>query len=107
MITIDGQRYDRLTLSVSTYGGVDVHGWSTYKRGSVLEGQPMKVFIDALECEEFARAKYPQLQEGFSSKWTEPQVCLSHLPDENDPVPGGMWPDDYDADRYDVGDWSR
>lgn len=31
----------------------------------------------------------------FSSKWTEPQVSLSHLPSEDDFVPGGAYPDDW------------
>jgi hypothetical protein len=31
----------------------------------------------------------------------QPQVSLNHLPGEDDPVPGGMYPDDYDTqDSY-------
>ncbi len=32
---------------------------------------------------------------GFTNKYIEPVVSLSHLPGENDPVPGGMYLDDY------------
>ena len=85
--------FDYYTLRRSPYGGVDVLGWGTYPRGSVLQGQPMKVFLDAFPDEESARRAYPQA-EGFSSAWTDPQVSLSHLPGPDDPVPGGMYPDD-------------
>ena len=87
------RKFDYYTLRHSQYGGVDVLGWGTYPRGSVLAGQPMKVFLDAFPTEEAARAAYPQA-ERFSSAWTDPQVSLSHLPGPDDPVPGGMYPDD-------------
>jgi len=90
------QQYDRYTLRHGKHGGIDVLGWSVYPRGSVLEGQPMKVFLGNFPTEEEARAAYPKAQPGFSSHWTEPQVSLSHLPGEDDPVPGGMYPDDID-----------
>lgn len=86
--------FDYYTLRVGKWGGVDVLGWGTYPDNSVLAGQSMKVFIDNFETEADARNAYPQA-EGFSSAWTEPQVSLSHLPGENDPVPGGMYPDDW------------
>ena len=54
----------------------------------------MKVFLDNFESEEAARAAYPQADQ-YTNKYTEPQVSLSHLPGEDDPVPGGMYPDDY------------
>ncbi len=90
-----GRKFDRLTLrhGRGPYGGIDVLGWGTYPKHSVLAGQPMKVFLDNFPTEAEARAKYPQAG-GFSSVWTEPQVSLNHLPSENDPVPGGMYPDD-------------
>lgn len=92
-------RFTHYTLRVGRYGGVDVLGWGTYPRHSVLAGQPSKTFLDNFPTEEAARAAYPQAA-GFSSRWTEPQVCLSHLPGEDDPVPGGMYPDDYTDGAY-------
>jgi len=88
-------KFDYYTMSHdSRYGGVNVYGWGTYEKSSVLAGQPKKVFIDAFETLEAAQAKYPDA--ALSNKWTEPQVSLSHLPGEDDPVPGGMYPDDID-----------
>lgn len=96
-ITINGRTFHRLTLrhGRGAMGGVDVLGWSTYPPSSVLAGQPMKCFLDNLPTEEAARKAYPSA-EGFSSAWTDPQVSLSHLPGENDMVPGGALPDDID-----------
>ncbi len=87
------RKFDYLTLRHGRYGGIDVLGWGVYPESSVLAGQAMKVFLKNFETEEEARAAYPQAR-GFSNAWTQPQVCLSHLPSENDPVPGGMYPDD-------------
>lgn len=86
-------KFDYYTLRHSRHG-VDVLGWGTYPESSVLAGQSMKVFLDTFDTEAEARAAYPQAGE-FSSRWTEPQVSLAHLPGEDDPVPGGMYPDDY------------
>ena len=93
--TPDVSKYHYLTLrhGRGPFAGVDVLGWGTYPRGSVLEGQASKSFLDNLPDEATARAKYPTVQ-GFSSQWTEPQVNLAHLPGEDDPVAGGMYPDD-------------
>jgi hypothetical protein len=88
------REFDYFTLRRGQWGGIDVLGWGTYPDSSVLAGQPMKVFLDNFETEELARKEFPQAQ-GFSSAWTEPQVSLSHLPGEDDPVPGGMYPDDW------------
>jgi hypothetical protein len=90
------QKFHYLRLRAGRYGGVDVVGFGTYPRGSVLAGQPMKVFLDNFDTEGEARAKYPQA-EGFTSRWTEPTVSLAHLPCESDPVAGGMYPDDLPA----------
>lgn len=86
--------FDYYTLRHGRRGGIDVLGWGIYPESSVLAGQRMKVFLDNFETEELARKEYPQAK-GFSSAWTEPQVSLSHLPGEDDPVPGGMYPDDW------------
>lgn len=88
-------KYDHYPLRHGSHGCVDVLGWGTYPSSSVLAGQPMKVFIDSYSDEEEARKDFPQVT-GFSSKWTEPQVSLSHLPDESTPCAGGMYPDDWD-----------
>ncbi|HEY0821964.1 MAG TPA: hypothetical protein VGD46_24520 [Rhizobacter sp.] len=63
------------------------------RRAGVLAGQPMKVFLDSYATRDAAMAAHPSAVPG--SKWTDPQVSLEHLPDENDPVPGGMYPDDW------------
>lgn len=86
-------KFDYKTLRAGRRGGVDVLGWGTYPAHSVLAGQPSKTFIDNYPDEAAARAAHPDAQ-GFSSSWVEPQVSLAHLPGENDPVPGGMYPDD-------------
>lgn len=92
-IEIDGVTFDFLTLRETRDCTVDVLGWNTYERGSVLEGQPRKVFLDAFDSEAQARAAYPHVR-GFSSVLTEPQVFLRHLPSEDDFVAGGVYPDD-------------
>lgn len=74
------------------YGGVDVVGFKEVTSG-VLAGQVVRCFIDSYETEAEASAQHPDA-EGFSSDFTDPVVSLSHLPDENDPVSGGMYPDD-------------
>jgi hypothetical protein len=71
-----------------------VHGFGTYERSSVLAGQPRKVFLDAFPTREAALEQYPTATNG--SRWTDPVISLDHLPGEDDPVPGGMYPDDYD-----------
>ncbi len=86
--------FDYYTLRHGKWGGIDVLGWGTYPDSSVLAGQPMKCFLDNFPTEAEARRVYPQA-EHFSNAWTEPQVSLAHLPDENTPVAGGMYPDDW------------
>ncbi len=88
------EKFDYYTLRHGSMGGIDVLGWGTYPKGSVLEGQARKVFLDNLPDEEAARKAYPQAQ-NFSNQFTEPQVSLHHLPGEDDPVAGGRYPDDY------------
>lgn len=88
-------KYDRYTYQ--NKGGqfpIYVYGWGTYPAHSVLAGQAMKCFLDSFEDVDDALAAYPQAKP--SSAWTEPQVSLSHLPGEDDPLPGGAWPDDID-----------
>lgn len=80
------------TIRQSQYGiGYDVHGFFE-QEGGVLDGQTLKQFIDSFDTHEEAKAAYPDAEMG--GDWTDPIVSLNHLPDENDPVPGGMYPDD-------------
>jgi len=72
---------------------VSVIGWGTYGRSSVLAGQAMKKGVGWFDSEKEAEAMYGPM--GWNSKWTEPQVSLNHLPGENDFVPGGAYPDDW------------
>jgi len=88
-----GIKIDYYRLRAGKWGGVDVVGFGTYPRHSVLAGQTAKVFLDNFRTEAEAMKAYPKA-EGYTSKWTEPQVSLAHLPDENTPVAGGMYPDD-------------
>ena len=80
-------------MRVGSRGGVDVVGFFEQK-GGVLDGQTLKRFIDNYPTEEDAKAAHPDVV-GFTNKYTEPTIILSHLPGENDPVPGGMYLDDY------------
>ena len=80
--------------------GVDVVGFKEETSG-VLKGQTIRCFIDAYNTEEEARAAHPDA-EGWSHKLLDPQVSLSHLPGENDHVPGGALPDDIGDE-----DWGR
>lgn len=92
------RNFDCHTMRHSKDGGIDVLGWGTYPATSVLAGQPMKVWLGWFPTEEAARQACPMVT-GFSNKLTEPQVSLSHLPGEDDPVPGGMYPDDWTGDK--------
>lgn len=87
------KQFDRFTLQRSKYGeGWDLYGWSTYPASSALAGQPLKRWLDSYETLEAGQAAYPEAQ--LSSPWIEQQVSLAHLPGPDDPVPGGMYPDD-------------
>ena len=70
-----------------------VYGWSTYEESSVLAGQARKVFIECYPSEEAARADYPKAEGGTNGR--SAGNTFGHLPGEDDPVPGGMFPDDY------------
>lgn len=79
------------TVREGKWGGWDVHGFFEQK-GGVLAGQTLKRFIDNYDSREAALAAHPDASGG--SEWTDPEVSLSHLPGEDDPVAGGMYPDD-------------
>lgn len=79
---------------------VDVVGFFEAPAYSVLAGQTLKKFLGNYSNEEAALLEHPDA-EGWSHPLTDPQVSVSHLPGENDPVPGGMYPDDFD-DNFDI-----
>lgn len=87
--------YKKLRLNPD--GSVDVVGFYTAPEHSVLAGQTLKRFINTYNSEEEAKQAHPDA-EGYSSKYTDPQVSLRQLPGEEDPVPGGMYPDDIKED---------
>jgi hypothetical protein len=82
------------SLRVGKYGGIDVVGFKTAPEHSVLAGQTLTHFIDNFPDEATARKAYPEV-EGFINNYTAPPVSVEHLPSEDDPVKGGMYPDDY------------
>lgn len=71
--------------------GFVVYEWMIQPSG-VLAGQELKHYLATFETQEEALTVYPQAKP--SNKWMEPGVYLNHLPGEDDPVPGGMFPDD-------------
>jgi len=78
------QEYLWKAVRFSKYGGVDVVGFKEAPAHSVLAGQTLTCFIDNYEDEASARAAHPDCTEGFTSKWTAPQVSVNHLSDEGD-----------------------
>lgn len=68
-----------------------VYAFDTYPRGSVLEGQTRKRFVASYDSEADAVAAFPGASVGYRSAGN----TYGHLPSEADPVPGGMYPDDY------------
>ena len=87
--------FDYFTVRPDSRLGFIVHGFTTHPTG-VLKGQSCKVFLDSFDTDIEAREIYPEAE--FGNCWTDPQVSLDHLPDENDPVAGGMYPDDIGND---------
>lgn len=77
-------------LRHSKYGGIDVVGFKEAERSSVLAGQYLTCFIDNYESAAAALIEYPEAKDNGCAG----PVSVSHLPDENDPVWGGMYPDD-------------
>jgi len=93
-------KYWRFSYEEKPNLGLCAYGWGEYPRGSVLAGQPMKVFLESFESLEALLAKYPSANGG--GRWVDPQVNLNHLPGEDDPAVGGMWPDDLDLKAADA-----
>ena len=77
------------------HGGIDVVGFKEMPASSVLAGQIVTCFIDSYETAELAMKDYPDV-EGFTNEFLQPPVSVAHLPGEDDPVPGGMYPDDWE-----------
>lgn len=77
-------------------GGVDVVAFYTAPEHSVLAGQTLKRHLGCYPDEASARVAHPDVT-GWTHPLIEPSVSLHHLPGENDPVPGGMYPDDFDC----------
>lgn len=80
-------------LREGRYGGVDVVTYKTMPESSVLAGQTLTVFLSNYPTEAQARTAHPDV-DGWVNSYSAPQVSLNHLPGEDDPVPGGMYPDD-------------
>jgi len=84
--------------------GVAVFGHGVYERGSVLEGQPRRTFIDRFDTAEEALAEYPRAEEkACSTKVTALGDSLADAsglsqtsPPWFDPTAAGeRWDDDY------------
>jgi len=78
-----------------------LHGFGQYPRSSVLAGQACKKYITTIKAKdlpaaiEVAKARFGELEIDAGHDLLDPQVSLNHLPGEDDPVPGGMFPDDW------------
>jgi len=55
----------------------EVYAFGVYGRGSLLEGQTMKVFKASFDTEEEALKEYPQAEVGYR----DPNNTFDHLPD--------------------------
>lgn len=91
----DGRRvkFDYYEKRGNRDGTVDVLGFGTYGRRSVLSGQPMKKFLGCFPSEAAAESVYGSMH--WWNKYLSAEASVSHLPGEDDPVPGGMYPDDW------------
>ena len=73
-------------------GGYDVVGFYKAPRSSVLAGQTLTQFINTYDTYEEAVKAYPDAK----GNGCAPAPSVNHLPCEDDPVAGGMYPDDWD-----------
>lgn len=78
------------TIEEKGEGFFAVYEFGVYDRNSVLAGQTKKQFLDGFNTLEEAQAKYPSAEQGYRSAHNS----YGHLPGEDDPVAGGMFPDD-------------
>lgn len=91
----EGVKFDYFTITNARapLDGFNVYGWKPAARSSVLAGRgPLKHFIENYPTLEAAKAEYPKAN--TSNVWIEPVISLRDLPGEEDPVEGGMFPDD-------------
>ena len=108
--TLDGRRvpYDYYTVRAERPeygGGFVVHAFGEYGRSSVLSGQSMKRSIGHFDTMDEALAMYPEAGDGHDL--TDPGNSVSHLPGEDDPVAGGMYPDDIEDRDSAPGCWGE
>ena len=73
-------------------GGYAVYEFGVYPRSSVLAGQTRKRFLDQFDQLRSAMDAYPDAE--VSDSVRDPCNSFGHLPGEDDPVPGGRYPDD-------------
>ena len=73
------------------YNKYKVYEWGIYEQNSVLAGQTKKRFVTWFDTLEEARSVYP----GADYRHRSAHNTYNHLPGEDDPVPGGMYPDDW------------
>ena len=86
-------KIDYYEMRGSRYGeDIDVIGWYRVPTG-VLKGQMSKAYLGSFSTEEQAEDIYGSME--WNSPFLEPSQSLDHLPGEDDPVPGGMYPDDW------------
>jgi hypothetical protein len=94
--------FDRATIEPVGGENYRVYLWGVYPPSSVLAGQERRVYLieGTLSACRAALAKRPDRLkvEQLEGRSMRPHISLAHLPGEDDPVPGGMYPDD-------IGDW--
>ena len=112
--TIEPRRREEWEEEVS---GVSVYAWGTYGASSVLSGGTLKRFVDHADNEKEARKiirdfkkefawendrgfyvnkRAPIDVEKFETYKPNLDGIINALPGPEDPVPGGMYPDDWD-----------
>ena len=78
----NNDQWDYKTIRMTREDNWVVHGFKPYPRGSVLEGQEGKFFIDSYETLEEAQAEHPDA--GMGHDLLDPMISLNHLPDDGD-----------------------
>lgn len=82
-----------LTIEPDRYEGFNVYRWGTYGRSSVLAGQTKKSLVASFDTVEEALAAHPGAE--VMNHRMSAGNTFDHLPGPDDPVPGGMYPDDW------------
>ena len=73
--------FDDYTINQKGIDDFVVYGWDEYPTYSVLAGQSRKCYIEAYKTLEAAQAAFPEAN--ISNQWTEREISLNHLPDED------------------------